>query len=68
MKEKFLLVWLDKNLKGIHTKIGSYEELKDYSKELIKNDDVISVDLYEYKESIKNEVGKFFLNKNKNEE
>ena len=65
MKEKFLLVWLDKNLKGIHTKIGSY---KDYSKELIKNDDVISVDLYEYKESIKNEVGKFFLNKNKNKE
>lgn len=68
MKEKYLLVWLDKSLKDVHTKIGSYEELKDYAKELNQDDNIISIDLYECKESIKNEVGKFFLNKNKDKE
>ena len=66
MTKNYLLVWLDKDLKEMHTKVGSYEILKECSERLKKDRNILLVDLYENIESIKNDVGKFFLNKHKN--
>lgn len=65
MSKNYILVWLDKDLSNMHTKYGSYEELKEYAKKLNRDNNIISIDLFEHVESIKNTVGKFFISKRK---
>lgn len=63
MRKNYLLVWIDKDLSKIHTECGNYNEMKEYATKLSKNENIISIDLYEKTESIKNTVADFFLEK-----
>ena len=65
MTKEYLLFWLDKDLKEFHTKVGNYEILKECSERLKKDRNILLVNIYENIESIKNEVGEFFVNKYK---
>lgn len=65
MRKSYILVWLDKTLSDVHTKTGEYNELKEFANTLSNNDNVITIDLYEKTESIKNNLVDFLLEKNK---
>lgn len=68
MKKEFLLLWLDKDLKKVNTKIGNYDELEEYAEKLSEDDNVIFIDLYKLEKTIKNEVENFLLNMSNNKE
>lgn len=68
MEKEFLLLWLDRDLKKVNTKIGNYDELEEYAEKLNEDDNVISVDLYKLEKTIKNEVENFLLNMSNNKE
>ena len=46
MEKEFLILWLNKDLKKVNTKIGNYDELEEYAEKLNEDDNVISIDLY----------------------
>lgn len=67
-EKEFLLLWLDKDLKKVNTKIGNYDELEEYAEKFSEDDNVIFIDLYKLEKTIKNEVENFLLNMSNNKE
>lgn len=65
LRKDYILVWLDKSLSKMHTQVGSYNELKELSSKLNLDDNVITIDLYEKTETIKNNLVDFLLKKDK---
>lgn len=65
LRKNYILVWLDKSLSNMHTQVGSYEELKELSRKLSLDNNIITIDLYEKTETIKNNLVDFLLEKDK---